>query len=1135
MKIHRPLTLFILFFSTHISYTQQDLPKIVPASPNAAALGKFGEIPIGLFTGTPNISIPIYEVRSRELTLPISVNYHSSGVKVEEIGSWVGLGWSLSANYSISRSVMGLPDEGGNGYFSHAVPISTLFSETAQYGQEQEAFIENALHGTWDTEPDIYQFSCGTGSGKFVYSQEDQRFYAIPHKAIKIEILNGETGWKLTDENGVNYYFTVSETNMTSSVCDGNLSQGQNNITSWYLKKMVNANQTDSIIFNYVGYNYSFTTIGSFTKEILPAFNGDCSAIPEMNSDCYTISQFQGVRLQSIEYLTGRVDFVVQTSDRCDLPGDKALQHIFIYDSNNELIKKVTFQYGYFNDVDQPLNCNDPNFAVTRRLKLKEIVEGDSTLAKSSHQFEYNESILPNRGSFAQDHWGYFNGATSNSHLVPTTYYVTASTGQVHQWTGANREANTQVDIAQAGMLTKITYPTKGYTTFEYENHRVNNQYVSPETISNFITQEGDGTGQQNLYQKTFSIDVEPSAINGYQSGAYVTFEADGITCSWTGSSSTSCAIFSVTGPTGYTFTESNQTVFLPNGSYTFTADFTGNSNVESFMEFYSRLRWQEVITPTASTNAPVGGLRIKRITDYDDFNPSNKVVRKFKYTLSSDTLKSSADFRWIPNYIREHVYQLNCDTDYGKCSKILRSSLGNYPTITASGSHVFYTEVRVLYGENGENGTTLNRFTTATDFVLTDFPFPQPTSYEWMKGHLSEKIEYKFHEGVSLPVAKQNNEYAFFGLQKASRGVKIAPKKICLDGTVFSESILANTHYAYYDVPTDIVKLQSSADTLFDVNNGITLTKLSSFTYSDSHFQVIKKEEIESSGEKTINYLKYPADYSNTGTDSASMAIMELKDRNMLLQPIESTQWKNIGGTEYLISANLNTFKKLQGIVVQDKVYATELSSPTSSFSPSSIMNDQLIFDSKYKSQLRFKDYDMVTGNLEGVQLADNVMRSYVWGYNSIYPIAEFVGANRTEVFHSSFEDSSGTVGESPTGDKYYNSTSYTIPVADRPTGTNLVMTYWYYDGSWKFQDEVGYNPIISKPGATRYDEIRVYPKGAEMTTYTYKPGIGIASMTDTNNVSSYYEYDSLGRLKLIKDDKGNVLQHYTYNYKQN
>jgi YD repeat-containing protein len=43
--------------------------------------------------------------------------------------------------------------------------------------------------------------------------------------------------------------------------------------------------------------------------------------------------------------------------------------------------------------------------------------------------------------------------------------------------------------------------------------------------------------------------------------------------------------------------------------------------------------------------------------------------------------------------------------------------------------------------------------------------------------------------------------------------------------------------------------------------------------------------------------------------------------------------------------------------------------------------------------------------------------------------------------------------------------------------------------------------------------------------TTYTYKPLVGMTSQKDANNVTTSYEYDALNRLKIVKDNSGNIL----------
>jgi hypothetical protein len=71
-----------------------------------------------------------------------------------------------------------------------------------------------------------------------------------------------------------------------------------------------------------------------------------------------------------------------------------------------------------------------------------------------------------------------------------------------------------------------------------------------------------------------------------------------------------------------------------------------------------------------------------------------------------------------------------------------------------------------------------------------------------------------------------------------------------------------------------------------------------------------------------------------------------------------------------------------------------------------------------------------------------------------------------------------------------------------------------------------------VSISGTGIIDELRWGPQGAQMTTYTMDPGVGITSITDPNNIITYYEYDTVGRLKLVKNDKSEIVKMSTYYY---
>lgn len=85
---------------------------VIPPSPIASELTKYITYPVDLCNGLVKTSIPLYEIVDGDIRIPITLNYHASGLKPNMRSShWLGDGWSLTTGPSLSRTINGVADE----------------------------------------------------------------------------------------------------------------------------------------------------------------------------------------------------------------------------------------------------------------------------------------------------------------------------------------------------------------------------------------------------------------------------------------------------------------------------------------------------------------------------------------------------------------------------------------------------------------------------------------------------------------------------------------------------------------------------------------------------------------------------------------------------------------------------------------------------------------------------------------------------------------------------------------------------------------------------------------------------------------------------------------------------------------
>jgi YD repeat-containing protein len=133
------------------------------------------------------------------------------------------------------------------------------------------------------------------------------------------------------------------------------------------------------------------------------------------------------------------------------------------------------------------------------------------------------------------------------------------------------------------------------------------------------------------------------------------------------------------------------------------------------------------------------------------------------------------------------------------------------------------------------------------------------------------------------------------------------------------------------------------------------------------------------------------------------------------------------------------------------------------------------------FESRLHYYSYDD-KGNVTTVSKENDVKKTYLWGYNKTYPVAEIIGTD--------YNTASGYISQA---------------TLDNPPDDATFRSY--------------------------LDNLRNIPN-ALGTTFTYKPLVGMTSMTDANGRTTYYEYDDFGRLSLIRDQNNNILKKFCYNY---
>jgi YD repeat-containing protein len=1163
------------------------------ASPNVSSLGKVADIPVSYHTGIPTIDIPIYTVSEGPLQLPVSLSYHASGLKVMEQASWVGAGFSLQAGGMITRTIRGVVDEvytsapsgtvsyySNKGYFGYLYTPLVGFSNINNYLKPNNIALDYRSFdvGQKDGEPDLFTFSFNGYSGKF-YFRADRSVAIAPQQDLKIIPSYSSSqhliGLTIITSDGSKYLFGTTVSNSqdvdpvesTATYSSGTGLQNPKSINSWYLYRIQSNDGKYSINLNYVAETYGYYTTSLFPR---PSVGGNT------NSDCYNLVKniIYGVRLSSIVFSNGAVNFIPSSSPRQDLTCDSgglmdcgqsgaySLGEIQITNSST-LCRSFQFKYGYFTD-SHPLTGsliqygNENNIHTdTKRLKLLSLTERTcnsvtvGSIAKPPYLFFYYDSTsVPRTLSFAQDHWGFYNGATNNASPIP---YLSIDGGAT-RLTGFSANRDASWPSMRAGTLQKIQYPTGGYTRFVYNHHTATISLNKYDSV-NIGTQSATGTATSNGVSFTLTsstrLKIRSSSSPGSAGNVHII------------NTSTSQDLGSLAANTVFS---------LPAGAYIFKVQSTSNTS-----NAYSRTLWKLNPVYSQPTDITIGGLRIDSLI-YNDGLSSSQQIKTYSYVdgngnsqgilfgqpryisiLRNDRLAAQSGYPDINNngifYSSNGCWDIMLGLNPTPVYGYFYSPASIIPMRSLQGSHFGYNQVKVTQSDGGYTVYKYNSYSNPVGDVciriadasqcsasIPNYP-PAPTPFDFMKEELINVSVYNssnvlLSEKRYTPVFNYDTIGVSGFIVKSLGGVTFATEyelKSAKKTMVTEESLMYDSNN-----PT-AAPAYGKKDTYFASPNHTLPTKVSVSNAIGG--KVLNETHMTYVGDVVIPSCAVKDNYTSTKLAlniATRTGLFNSQRSSCTTDSCRQRRWQ-----QYIYDVNKLRISYVKSRSAYDSAF-------NKCMTGSAVWNAA---GTELKGLVKLKNRYQINPVIESSQWRDGkFLQSSFLNFKdfqndsiSIYPYKiEMIKPPVPEL--STYFKPVKNTNSSVTKDSSYakgqeKTFSYNSGNPVEVTGKDGITTsyIWGYNNNFPIVKAVGvsYATLVAAYNSVggNLSTLRNQPSLSQalITTYVYDPIIGMTSVTDPNGVTIYYKYDKLGRLSYTTDQYFKVLKNYTYNYTSN
>ncbi|SDX54994.1 hypothetical protein SAMN05444410_11966 [Hydrobacter penzbergensis] len=1082
-----------------------------PSSPSAFQFLKYGEMPVSEYTGIPNIAVPVYEIKEDGVQIPINLTYHAVGIRVSQEASWVGLGWDMNFG-SIVQEINHRDD-----YASTTIRLQPDWNESPVPSLYIQKYADNStglINYGWNNRDSVvsckpyfsyriysaYPISVGTSGTTNFSAQTVAHAYLLP--------LNGNRDSQTVATDIIENPNYDSEPDIfTANFLGHSIKFIRNPLNNQILvlnKQGYAVNRTGDVyqILDPSGVEYDFelnTTVTSYTSTYNGFLAGGSPPLPSSRIWMLTKIITRNKRQILFNYSqSGTVNNYPSYSEKWDttlnslgsswsasqvegyyqLPignGAQTEKSISYSNENRLTLNSIIFPNG---EVDFFIS-NRSDLLGGQKLDSVKVKSAGSVIKSAQFNYTYWNSSGVGGTQFQPDSASNY-GNTPNLRLKLLS--IQDNSGAIYSFTYNENLLPAKNSLAQ--------------DFWGFYNGQLNNKSLIPNPVRLNSGQLGGITGLSN---------------NGNNNSANLTYATSGI-------------LMGIKFPTG--------------GSTTFEYELNQFNNY-----------WVPDFSSTSNVISSGNGLRIHAI-NYNDSITSSPKRTVYSYSIG----KASIPVQLSRQFRANSIQSFPTSSTYGTMNSYSifeMSGKGFFSSNSlSSGNYVGYdTVAKQNVDLSGVTiGKTVSVFYNTPDNVSTSAYNMSQLSISvpvvkqlvnWSPGSISNFENGKvqtvlIYDKQNTLLRKTQNTYTN-NLSTIYYGARfLGYDQLFYNGG----GMLPKTLTAYYPI-YDFESLPNTSRTTDYTTTGDSIVNATVFSF-DGYDQLSYKQTRSSDSGYVEEYYNHAYDYYQSTKDASLWLANIFSEVTDLITVRRKSNYGTYTNT-YRYDKNYTT---VNGRIVTSKV--TIKPTPDLNAFPKIITYDQ------YDTQ----------GNLQQYS-SDGITNAILWDYNNDLIIGEIKSASLSQVAYTSFEaDGSGnwvtnsitidSISAAVTGRKSCILGTGTISKSGLISGNVYIVSYWSNNGpkmisggsgsmtvgrtykGWTYYEHLvtASYPTFTVSGSGSIDELRLYPQGAQMATYTHTPLIGMTSQCDSGNKILYYDYDLTGRLIDIKDQNGNIVKTFKYHY---